>query len=157
MTPEEMRERAIELFMQRFHCSQAVAAAGQEMMDLDAPAVIRAMGAFGGGVASQGSVCGCLTGGIAVISQLYSRANTDEKETPDMWRVSYKLVKRFKELTNECGSINCCDIARVDWRDKEAVKNFYGNPESRRQLCIKLVGDTAHALGELLAAEKSKG
>jgi C_GCAxxG_C_C family probable redox protein len=156
MTPEDMRDRAIELFMQRFHCSQAVAAAGQEMMGIDAPAVIRAMGAFGGGVASQGSVCGCLTGGIAVISQLYSRTNPDEKESPEMWRSSYTLVKRFKELSEEYGSLNCCDIARVNWRDKDAVKSFYGNPESRRQLCAKLVGETAYALGELLTAKKKK-
>ena len=93
MTPEEMRQRAIELFKKRFHCSQAVAAAGQEMMGIDAPDVIRAMGAFGGGIASQGGVCGCLTGGIAVISQLHSRANTEEKESPEMWRGSYRLIK----------------------------------------------------------------
>ena len=120
MTPEEARQRAIELFKKRFHCSQAVAAAAQEFMGIDEPAVIRAMGAFGGGVASQGSVCGCLTGGIAVISQLHSRANVEETETPEMWKGSYKLVKRFKELTEDCGGINCRDVARVDW---EAVPN----------------------------------
>lgn len=156
MTPEEMRERAIELFKQRFHCSQAIAAAGQEMMGIDAPAVIRAMGAFGGGIASQGSICGCLTGGIAVISQLHSRANTEEKESPEMWRGSYRLIKRFKELTADCDSMDCRDIAKVDWRNKDAVKQFYGDPNSRRQRCIKLVGDTAQALGELLEAEKNK-
>ncbi len=153
MTPEDMRRKAVELFKQRFHCSQAVAAVGQEMLGLEEPAVIKAMGAFGGGVASQGSVCGCLTGGIAVISQLYSRAHTEEKESPQMWRLSFKLVKRFQEFTREFGSINCCDIAQVDWRDKGQTAAFYKDPDSRRRLCVKLVGDTAHALGELLAAE----
>jgi C_GCAxxG_C_C family probable redox protein len=154
MTPEDMRDRAIELFKQRFHCSQAVAAAGQEKMGIDAPAVIRAMGAFGGGIASQGSVCGCLTGGIAVISQLYSRANTEEKETPEMWRASYRLVKRFQQLTEEYGSFNCTDIAKVNWRDRDAVKQFYTGQQSRRELCTKLVGETAYVLGELLEAQK---
>jgi len=156
MTPEDMSKRAVELFKQRFHCSQAVAAAGQEMLGLDEPAVIRAMGAFGGGIASQGSVCGCLTGGIAVLSQLYSRANAEEKESPQMWRSSYKLVKRFRELTQEFGGIDCRDIAQVNWRDKDAVKQFYGDPESRRQLCTKLVAATAQALGEILEQEKSQ-
>jgi C_GCAxxG_C_C family probable redox protein len=156
MTPDEARQRAIELFKQRFHCSQAVAAAGQEFMDMDEPAVIRAMGAFGGGIASQGSVCGCLTGGIAVISQLHSRANLEETETPEMWKGSYKLLKLFKELTEDCGGINCRDVARVDWRNKDEVKQFYRDPNSRRQRCIKLVGDTAYALAEMLEAEKSK-
>lgn len=156
MTPEQMRDRAIELFKQRLHCSQAVAIAGQEMMGMDAPDVIRAMGAFGGGIASQGSVCGCLTGGIAMISQIYSRSTPEEKESPKMWTDSYKLVKRFKELTKECGGINCRDIARVDWSNKEEVKEYYNDPNSRRQLCIKLVGESAQALGGLLQAEKNK-
>ena len=156
MTPEETGDRAIDLFKQRFHCSQAVAAAVQEMMSMESPDVIRALGALGGGVASQGNVCGCLSGGVAVISQLHSRSSLEESESPEMWKGSYKLVKRFKELTEDCGGINCSDIAQVDWRDKEAVKQFYGDPNSRRQRCIKLVGETAQALAEMFEAKEIK-
>jgi aldehyde:ferredoxin oxidoreductase len=51
------------------------------------------------------------------------------------------------------GGINCSQIARVDWMDREQVKDFYRNPESRRQHCITIVGETAKALGELLDQE----
>ncbi|MFH1242249.1 MAG: C-GCAxxG-C-C family protein, partial [Pseudomonadota bacterium] len=116
-------------------------------------AVIKAMGAFGGGIASTGRVCGALLGGVALISSIYSRGNLEEKEDPRMWRLSYKLSKIFEGLTEPYGSINCKDIARVDWRDKEASKGFYKNPDSRRNLCVQLVGDLAYALGELLDKE----
>jgi C_GCAxxG_C_C family probable redox protein len=155
MTPEEMAQRAKELFGQRMHCSQAVAAAVQEAEGTQDPEVIKALGALGGGIASQGEACGCLTGGIAALSQIHSRSSPDQKESPQMWRVSIQLVKRFRELTADHGSINCRDIARVDWRDKEQVKEFYRNPDSRRlAVCAELVGDTARAAGEILAASR---
>jgi C_GCAxxG_C_C family probable redox protein len=135
-----------------------ILAVGQEKMGNRNEEVIKAMGAFGGGVASTGRVCGSLVGGVALISSLYSRGNAEEKEDRNMWRLSYKLTKRFEELTQEFGGINCSDIARVKWNDREQTKEFYTNPEGRRKYCIKLVGDTAYALGEILdqAATETK-
>ena len=119
-------------------------------------AVIKAMGSFGGGIASSGRICGAMIGGVALISSLYSRGNLNEKEDPRMWRLSYKFTKKFEELTKEFGSVNCRDIAKVDWRDRESVKEFYGSTEGRRKLCIRLVGDTACALGEVLEQDQEK-
>ena len=116
-------------------------------------AVIKAMGAFGGGIASSGNVCGILLGGVALISSIYSRGNLEEKDDPRMWRLSYKLSKIFEGLTESYGGINCRDIARVGWRDREATKDFYKNPESRHKICAQLVGDVAFALGEILDKE----
>ncbi|MFP5213242.1 MAG: C-GCAxxG-C-C family protein [Acidobacteriota bacterium] len=151
-----MRQKAMDIFKQRFHCSQAVLAAAQEKMGMVNEDVVKALGAFGGGIAGSGRVCGCLTGGIAMISSLYSRGNLEGKEDLRMWTASHKLIKKFEELTKEHGSTNCCDIARVNWRDSKAAKEFYSDPESRRKICVQLVGDTAYALGEILeeAADK---
>ena len=113
-------------------------------------AVIKSMGAFGGGIAGSGNVCGILSGGVALISSIYSRGNLEEIEDPRMWRLSYKLFKIFENLTGSFGSINCRDIARVNWSDKEATRDFYKNPESSHKLCTGLVGDFAFALGEIL-------
>ncbi|HBD09203.1 MAG TPA: hypothetical protein DCZ69_13175 [Syntrophobacteraceae bacterium] len=154
MNPEQMRQRAIELFNQRFHCSQAILAVGQEKLHCVNEDVIKALGAFGGGVASSGRICGTLTGGVALISSLFSRGNLQEKEDPRMWKLSAKLNRKFEELTAPFGGVDCANIAQMNWRDAAAVKDFYGNPESRRQHCVKLVGDFAYALGELLEQEK---
>ena len=118
--------------------------------------VIKAVGSLAGGVASSGRVCGCLLGGVALISSLYSRGNLNDKEDPRMWLLGNKLVKRFEELTESFGGVNCCDIARMDWTDKEAARDFYKNPESRRKYCVQLVGDTAYALGEILEQQDSR-
>jgi len=117
---------------------------------------VKAVGAFGGGIASSGSVCGILLGGVAMISSMYSRGNLDEKENPRIWGLSSNFLRKFEELTKPFGGMNCKDIAGVDWKDRDAAKEFYANPDSTRKVCIKLVGDAAYILGELLEQEESK-
>ena len=125
-------------------------AVGQEKMNTKNEALIKALGAFGGGIGGSGRVCGALLGGVAFISSLYSRGNLAEKEHPQMWRLSHKLNKKFEELTKPFGGVNCSDIARVNWSDKEQTKKFYNSPDSRLHHCLQLVEDTASALGEIL-------
>jgi C_GCAxxG_C_C family probable redox protein len=153
MRPDEMREKAIELFKQRMHCSQVLALVGLEKLGLDDPSVVKALGAFGGGIGGTGNICGALVGATSVIGMLYSRSSLEEKENPRMWSATKAVMKNFEELTAQHGGINCCQIARVDWMDRDQVKDFYGNPESRRQHCMTVVGETAKALGELLEKE----
>jgi len=153
MTPEQMREKAIDLYKRRFHCSQAVLAAGLEKIGTVNEDVIKAFGAFGGGIAGTGRVCGALTGGIGVIAGIFSRGNLESKEDPRMSSVCRKFIMEFEKRTQAYGGTDCRDIARINWQDKEMVKAFFGNPESRRKICLQLVGDTAFVLGGLLEAE----
>ncbi len=118
--------------------------------------VIRAAGAFGGGIAASGSVCGTLLGAVAVISSLHSRGNLDDKEHPMMWGASQKLVKQFDKLTQPYGGKNCSDIARVDWTSRDEVKQYYSGPDSTREDCIRLVGDFAFTLGTILDKELAR-
>lgn len=128
-------------------------AVGQEKLGKDDPQVIKAMGAFGGGIAGSGNVCGVLLAGVAVVSNLYSRSSLDEKENPRMWSLSHKYMAEFSKLVEEHGGITCSQIARVNWQDRGQVKEFYTNSESRRKECVRLVGDAAFALGEILEQE----
>jgi len=125
-------------------------------MDMQDAAAVRAVGAYGGGIASSGNVCGILLGGIAMISSIYSRASLDEKEDPRIWGLSKKFMREFETLTESFGGINCRDIARIDWRDRDAVKAYYADPDSNRKECIRLVGEAAHALGRLLEQEAER-
>lgn len=156
MGPEEMKEKALELFSKRFHCSQAVLSAGMEKLGCIEESVVKAMGLFGGGISGTGSVCGALIGAVAVVSCMYSRGNLEEKEDPRMWRMGKRLSRRFEELTAPYGGIDCRDIAQVDWRDREAARKFYTDPESRRKICFELVGEMAKVVGELIEEETAR-
>ena len=128
----------------------------QEKTDMVDESAVKAVGAFGGGIASSGSVCGILLGGVAMISSMYSRGSLDEKENPRIWALSSKFLKKFEELTESYGSMDCRDIAGVDWKNRGEVKEYYSNPDSKRRICIKLVGDAAFILGELLEREEAR-
>ncbi len=125
-------------------------------MDNVDPAVIKAVGAYGGGLAGTGNVCGVLLAGISAISSMYSRSSLEEKENPRMWSLSHKFIHKFGELTEQHGGTNCRDIAQVNWQDRDEVKEFYSNPDSRRKECIKLIGDATALLGELLEQEAER-
>ena len=153
MGPDEMRDKAVDLFLKRLHCSQVLAKVGQEKLGVDDPSVIKALGSFGGGIGGTGRMCGALVGAASVIGTLYSRSSLEEKENPRMWAATKAVMKQFEELTAEFGGIDCSQIARVDWMERDQVKEFYGSPESRRQHCIRVVGETARLLGELLEKE----
>jgi len=148
-----MKEKALSLFKQGMHCSQVLAMVGLEKLGIDDPSVIKAMGSFGGGIGGTGNICGTLVGAVSVIGRLYSRAGLDEKENPRMWAATKAVMKNFQELAAPHGGINCSQIAGVDWMDREQVKDFYANPESRRRHCMTMVGETAKALGDLLDKE----
>jgi C_GCAxxG_C_C family probable redox protein len=151
MTPKEMRKKAVEMFaVQKFHCSQVIATVGQEKLGKGNDEVIRAMGAFGGGLCGNGEVCGALAGALAVLGLRYSRARSDEKEDPKMWKVADELFRRFRdEIVNQNGSIRCCDIACVNWKDREQAKAFYAGGDKIKR-CYHVVGETAVLLGEIL-------
>jgi len=129
---------------------------GLEKIDQYDENAIKAVGAFGGGIASSGSVCGTLLGAIAAVSSLHGRGNIEDRENPRVWGVSNKLIKQFNELTEPYGGRDCRDIARVNWSNHDEVKNFYSNPDSTRKDCIKIVGDFAFALGKILEKELAR-
>jgi C_GCAxxG_C_C family probable redox protein len=159
MTKEEMRDKAVQLMMvKRFHCSQAVLAVGQEKLGKNDGEVMKAMGAFGGGLGGNGEVCGAVVGALAVIGLRFSRATEDEKEDPKMWSYAQEVLERFqKEIVKHHGGIHCREIAQVNWKDREQVKSFYKSEKSLE--CGRIVGDAAMLLGELLerATESKSG
>jgi C_GCAxxG_C_C family probable redox protein len=156
MTPEDMARRAEQLFLEGFHCSQAVFQAGAEMLEKQAPEVVAALAPFGGGMGSTGGVCGSLPVALASLGLTTGKTEPHGKDHRAMWRLSYRMVKSFEEITARYGGANCTDIARINWKDREQVKDYRTNPDSSRKECVRVVGETARKLGELLQ-ELDKG
>ncbi len=111
--------------------------------------MIRAMGAFGGGLGGDGDVCGAVVGALSALGLRFSRGREEEKEDPRMWAYLQEMLRRFREeVVKNHGSMLCRDIARVDWKDREQARAFYKGEKMRE--CGRIVGDTANILGELL-------
>lgn len=122
---------------------------GQKKAGIQDDALIRAMAPMGGGVASSGGACGALTGGIALLGQLFGKAKPEESDDRRMWKAAVEYYRRFEtEVAAPYGSVNCRDIAKVDWRNKDQVQAFYGGEGART--CAQNTGKAARILGEVL-------
>jgi len=114
--------------------------------------VIKAMGAFGGGLGGNGEVCGAVVGALAVMGLRFSRASEEEREDPKMWSCTHEVLDRFqKEIVKNHAGMLCREIARVDWKDREQAKAFYKSGAALE--CGRIVGDTAMLVGEILERE----
>jgi len=111
--------------------------------------VIRALGAFGGGLGGNGEVCGALVGALAVLGLRFSRAREEEKEDPRMWSCCQEMMVRFRdEVVKNQGGIHCREIAGVDWKNRDQVRAFYRGEKILE--CGRIVGDTTRILHEIL-------
>jgi len=114
--------------------------------------LMAAMAPFGGGMGSSGQICGTLSGALAVIGYTLGKTSVKTRDHRMMWKLSYKMVKRFEKICQEFGGTDCSDIARLDWKDHAAVKQFYkGGPDSNRKNCYQVIRATALALHDLIS------
>jgi C_GCAxxG_C_C family probable redox protein len=156
MTPEQMEQEGRDSMLKGFHCSQAVLAVGLKKCGLEEEGIVRAMAPLGGGVASSGGPCGALTGGIAMIGRLFGKPKPEETDDRRMWKVAIEFFRRFEsEVAGPYGSVNCRDIAKVDWKDKEQVKNFYAGAGAKE--CAQNTGKAARILGEIIEKYSASG
>ena len=109
------------------------------------------MAPFGGGLGSTGGVCGTLAGALAVIGFTMGKTDVKERDHRLMWKLSYRMVKKFEEITAEYGGTNCADIAGVNWKDRQDVKDFYRDTQGRRQNCVRVIRLTCEYLQQLMA------
>ena len=95
---------------------------------------------------SSGQVCGTLSGALAVIGFTLGKTEAKGRDHKLMWKLSHQMVMKFGEITRQYGGTNCVDIAGVNWKDREAVKRFYKDPDSSRQNCVKVIRETSDFL-----------
>ncbi|WP_339137166.1 MAG: C-GCAxxG-C-C family protein [Candidatus Electrothrix sp. GW3-4] len=149
---EEIADKAVQLFADGFHCSQAVLCACAELFrnEPPSPEVVAALAPFAGGMGSTGQVCGALSGALATIGFTLGKTSPQQENHKQMCSLSYAMIQKFTEITEPHGSIQCADIAQVDWKDKEAVHIFRTHPGSTRKNCIRVVRETSNALYDLI-------
>ena len=134
----ELMEKAFDLAVKYEReyggCSQCVLGSIKNTIGNITDEVFKAGTGLAGGVALTGQACGACTGGVMAISAFigreYENFNDQEGVRFNTFKVSEKLVNRFKE---EYGSINCWDIQKqimgksYDLRNKDDYQAYLGN------------------------------
>ena len=107
------KEKALEYFGKKFHCSQSVLAAFADECGLTEEQALKLGACFGGGM-RQGEVCGAVTGALMVLGMLYGQYDMNDMESRmTANKVNDEMMKRFKEKngTYICNNLLGCDIS----------------------------------------------
>lgn len=162
---EARRERAKELFLEGYNCSQAVFVAYADKYGLDKELALRLSASFGGGMGRMREVCGAVSGMMMVAGmetgQVKPRDAESKKANYDMVQ---KLAKRYKE---EYGSIICKELLGLVPMHGQEKKDGDGNelkiaeftdtrPEARteeyykKRPCLEQIQKACDILDEIL-------
>ena len=112
------KEKALDYFGRRFHCSQSVLAAFADKCGLTEEQALKLGGCFGGGM-RNGEVCGACTGALMVLGMLYGHTDENDLESRDHAnKVTIEMMNRFREKT---GSYLCRDILKCNLATPEGT------------------------------------
>ncbi|MDO7788089.1 C-GCAxxG-C-C family protein [Desulforamulus aquiferis] len=140
-------EKAVSCFEQGFLCSQAVLSTFSTDLGLDKETALKVSGAFGGGMARMGEVCGAVTGAYMVIGLKYSSTRAEDSGFREK---TYQLVKLFNDdFSSRNGSIKCkellgCDISTSEGLQRARDQKLFSS------VCPNLIRDAANLLEKIL-------
>lgn len=100
-------DQALELRKQGYNCSQAVACAFSDLVQIDKEQLYRATEAFGGGIGGTGGTCGAVSGAVLIIGLARSGGLGQVKSKVDTYKMAKELVQSFE---NKNGSVICHEL-----------------------------------------------
>ena len=100
-------ERAKEKFLQGYACSQAVALAFCDVMQVDEETVSKMMLPFGGGLGRLRLTCGAVSGMAAVVGMLFADAENTPENKKKTYAIVQELCAKFQAGT---GSLICAEL-----------------------------------------------
>lgn len=151
----EYKERARELFLQGFNCSQAVFCAFADDYDIPRELALKLSASFGGGIGRMRETCGALCGAcmLAGLEKGQTKAGDNKAK-----QENYKLVQDFAgKFKARNGSIRCGDLL------KNAAANANNPvPEERtaeyykERPCLRMVDTAVEIFEDYLNIFKNK-
>lgn len=98
-------------FSQGFSCAQAVLRAFAADYGLDADLATRLAGAYGGGIARTGQMCGAVTGALMAIGLHYASPDPTDLDAKEG---TYTVARRFlQQFEDRFGALDCPGLLGV--------------------------------------------
>lgn len=142
-------ERAKEYFKAGYNCSQAVALAFADLMDVDEKTIAKLTQPFGGGMSRLRLTCGAISGMATVVGAIFG----DAELTIDGKKNTYTIVQTLcDEFKKECGSLICGELltganvkAEIGGEAEKRTSEYY-----KKRPCAELVYTAARILETFL-------
>ena len=149
-------QKAVELFMQGYNCSQSVFLAFADLYGMDEDMAKRVSAGFGGGVGRMRMMCGAVSGMVMLAGlDAGQTEGNDRKGKADCYTVVQGLVNKFKD---ENGSVICAEL--LGMKGCKVVKNS-NIPDERNaeyyrvRPCSQKVENAARLFAEYLASKEA--
>lgn len=141
-------QRAKELFLSGYNCSQAVFAAFSDEVCVDEKQAFIMASGFGGGMGRLREVCGAFSGIVMVLSLKYGDYEvSDSKKKAELYSRIQELAAAYEK---ENGSIICKELlgqGKNGSAPEERTEQYY-----KKRPCAELVESAARLLEEYLAS-----
>ncbi len=141
-------ERAKELFLSGYNCSQAVFAAFSDEFSIDEKQAFIMASGFGGGMGRLREVCGAFSGIVMVLSLKYGDYEvSDNQKKAELYSHIQELAAAYEK---ENGSIICKELlgqGKNGSTPQARTEQYY-----KKRPCAELVESAARLLEEYLAS-----
>lgn len=141
-------EKAKELFLKGYNCSQAVVGAFCEDLGLDFETAMKLSSSFGGGMGRLREVCGAVSGAFMVAGLKYGSSDpADKTAKTEHYKLIQEMAAKFKEQN---GSIICRDLLGVGDKKETHVPEDRTKEYYKKRPCAELVELAAKITEEVL-------
>ncbi len=147
------KEKAGELFLKGYNCSQSVFTAFAYRFGIDEETALKLTAGLGGGVGRLREVCGAVSGAAMVIGSICSATEGDDEKSK---KRNYELVREFADrFTAIHGSVVCRELLKLGVKAEASA-----TPEGRtaeyykKRPCLKIVEDAAEILMQIIEENK---
>ena len=146
----DCKQKAVDYFSQKLHCSQSVLAAFAEECGITEEQALRLGSCFGTGM-RKGEVCGAVTGALMVLGLLYGQKKAGDAEGRQTSnKVNDLMMDRFKE---KCGSYICNDLLGCDVTTGEGIQYCRDN-KLFTDFCPKMVAAAVEVVEEIIKSQE---
>ena len=146
------KEKALTLFKQKYHCSQAVLAAFAEECGLTEKQALMLGACFGSGM-RKGEVCGACTGALMVLGALYGQYDKSDPESRVIANtVNDKMMEGFAAVSGSylCNDLLGCDITTAEGIQYALEHNLF------TEFCPQLVANAVDVLEQIVQEQAER-
>ena len=153
---EDRIQRAVELFMSGYGCSQSVVAAFADLYGLDETMAKRIAAGFGGGVGRMRMICGTVSGLVILAGLDCGQTEGNDREgKAACYKVVQELLETFKQrngsiICAELLGLNGCPVVKTTYVPDERNAEYY-----KKRPCAQKVESAARIFAEYLERKRT--
>lgn len=111
MTKEEYKEKARNLFLQGYNCSQAVFCAFAEDYNIEPQLALRLSASFGGGIGRMRETCGAFCGAAMLTGLETGQTDAENaQQKQNNYHTIQQMADTFRQMN---GSIKCSELLKL--------------------------------------------